>query len=200
MPFLPFSFGRMAYNYDNDYNTPDYFGKPIPDVLNFYQNHPVRGNLLDIGAGQGRDALPLAGMGYRVTAIDTSETGINSLRKVASERGLSIETRVHDLDRFEHCDTFDFIHANSVFYFRPEENQVSDELRLQRIYEQSRTNAIFLVGFANAENRAEKLGDALAKLPRAEILFRKYIDTSTTEKVSGLKIASEYHFTVFRKG
>lgn len=200
MPFLPFSFGRMAYNYDNDYNTPDYFGKPIPDVLNFYQNHPVRGNLLDIGAGQGRDALFLAGMGYRVTAIDTSEIGINSLRMSASQRELDIETQIQDLDTFQRYDSFDFIHANSVFYFRSEDNQLSDELRLLRIFDLAKTETFFLVGFANAENRAEKLGDALAKLTKAEILLRKYIDTSTTEKISGLKIASEYHFTVFRKG
>jgi len=190
----------VAYNYDIVYTTPDYFGQPLQEILRFYEGITERGRLLDIGAGQGRDALPLAAMGYDVSAIDTSKTGIVELENKAIQRGLNIDARVHNLDTFDRYELFDFIHSNSVFYFRSEEKNISDEKRLRRIFDLAKTQAVFLLGFTNSDGRAEKLSRALAKFPKAEILCRRYIDTSATEKVSGLKMQSEYHFTVFRKG
>ncbi|MCA1764259.1 MAG: methyltransferase domain-containing protein [Flavobacteriales bacterium] len=190
----------MAYNYDSVYRNPQYFGEPIEEIISFYREQKDRGKLLDIGAGQGRDAIPLALMGYRVTAIDTSPTGIRALKTSAIQNGVEIETRLEGVDSFNRFHRFDFIHLNSLFYFRAEDDAHPDGERLKRIFDLAGSGAIFLVGFSNADGRDEKLRNVLAELPKAEILLRRYIDTSATERVSGLRIPSEFHFTVFCKG
>src|SRR4051794_28790164 len=55
------------------------------------------GRALDLACGAGRNAIYLARLGWRVTAVDFSRTGIARLRERAA--GLAIETRVADLER-----------------------------------------------------------------------------------------------------
>jgi len=49
------------------------------------------GRALDIGIGQGRNALYLAALGWNVTGIDISEKGIEVARAAAQRRKLTIE-------------------------------------------------------------------------------------------------------------
>ena len=49
------------------------------------------GRALDVGAGEGGDALWLAGQGWRVTASDISERGLDRLRAEAARQGLDVE-------------------------------------------------------------------------------------------------------------
>src|SRR5437763_4390638 len=49
------------------------------------------GRALDLGCGEGRNALWLAGLGWRVTAVDFSQVALERGRAVAAERGLEIE-------------------------------------------------------------------------------------------------------------
>ena len=60
-----------------------------------------KGVALDLACGPGRNALYLAELGWRVTAVDGSPIAIDILRKRAAERGLEIETKVADLERGE---------------------------------------------------------------------------------------------------
>lgn len=56
------------------------------------------GSVLDVAAGDGRNALWLAARGFAVSAVDISATAVTMLTRSASSRGLSIATRVADLD------------------------------------------------------------------------------------------------------
>lgn len=49
-------------------------------------------HILDFGAGQGRDALPLARAGYRVTAIDPAPSGLAQIDEAARAEALDIRT------------------------------------------------------------------------------------------------------------
>jgi len=55
--------------------------------------------LLDVSAGIGTQALPLAQLGHRVTARDLSSKAINRLKKEAQERGFSIDAAAADMLR-----------------------------------------------------------------------------------------------------
>jgi 2-polyprenyl-3-methyl-5-hydroxy-6-metoxy-1,4-benzoquinol methylase len=88
-------------NYDQTYkSTDDYFG----DVSSLLAAHMGEikpgGHVLDIGVGQGRNALALAAQGFRVTGIDTSAKAIEQCRAAASAQGLDIE--LHHVDVFDH--------------------------------------------------------------------------------------------------
>ena len=76
------------------------FETPAPVVVQFAEGL-APGAALDVACGPGRNALYLAGRGWRVTAVDGSPIAIDMLRERARARNLSIETRVADLERGE---------------------------------------------------------------------------------------------------
>ncbi len=72
----------------------------------------VGGDSLDLACGSGRHAVWLAGQGFHTMAIDRDAAAIEELKEEASRRGLSIRTRVVDLESGERVlepDSFDLI-------------------------------------------------------------------------------------------
>lgn len=60
------------------------------------------GDVLCLAEGEGRNAVFLAQQGFKITAVDLSETGLAKAKTLASERGVTIETRVSDLSVFDY--------------------------------------------------------------------------------------------------
>jgi SAM-dependent methyltransferase len=58
------------------------------------------GPVLDIGCGEGRNAVFLAERGYEVTAVDQSPIGLRKAERLAAERGVRITTMQADLSEF----------------------------------------------------------------------------------------------------
>jgi cyclopropane fatty-acyl-phospholipid synthase-like methyltransferase len=79
---------------------------------------PRSGRALDIGAGEGRNALFLASLGLDVLAVDQSAVGMQKTQRLARERGLALRTQAIDLTNFdaEH-NSFDVI--TSIFVHLP---------------------------------------------------------------------------------
>jgi SAM-dependent methyltransferase len=69
------------------------FREPVPLVVEFTRDLGP-GDALDLAAGPGRNAVYLAGRGWRVTAIDGSSVAIDLL----VSRGFNIDARVSDLE------------------------------------------------------------------------------------------------------
>lgn len=61
----------------------------------------VPGTALDLGAGEGRNAIWLAERGWRVTAVDFSAVGIDKARRLAAARGVSVAWLVADLAEWQ---------------------------------------------------------------------------------------------------
>lgn len=57
--------------------------------------------VLDVGTGQGRNAIWLARHGHRVTAIDISDVAVDQARAIAAEEGVDIEFVAADLEEWE---------------------------------------------------------------------------------------------------
>ena len=55
---------------------------------------------LDVATGGGHTATYLATQGFTVTASDISQAMLDSAQRLAAERGLSIETRLHEAEKF----------------------------------------------------------------------------------------------------
>jgi SAM-dependent methyltransferase len=60
------------------------------------------GKALDIGMGEGRNALFLAANGWEVTGFDISDVGVRLAVEAAQKRGLKLEAVVDDVDRFDY--------------------------------------------------------------------------------------------------
>ncbi|MEZ5165256.1 MAG: class I SAM-dependent methyltransferase [Acidimicrobiales bacterium] len=59
------------------------------------------GDALCFADGEGRNGVHLAELGHRVTSVDLSENGLAKARKLALDRGVTIETVVADLADFD---------------------------------------------------------------------------------------------------
>lgn len=67
-------------------------------------------NALDLGCGEGRNALYLARAGFHVTAVDFADVALERLQNVAHDEDLSIETVCEDMFTFlESPHQFDFV-------------------------------------------------------------------------------------------
>jgi 2-polyprenyl-3-methyl-5-hydroxy-6-metoxy-1,4-benzoquinol methylase len=54
----------------------------------FAKNIKQKGKVLEIGVGEGRDAIWMAEQGFEVEGIDNAEAGIEKVQKMARERKL----------------------------------------------------------------------------------------------------------------
>jgi SAM-dependent methyltransferase len=59
---------------------------------------------LDVATGGGHTAVYLAGRGYTVTAADISPAMLESTSKLAAERGVALETRLHEAERLPYAE------------------------------------------------------------------------------------------------
>ncbi|WP_201579478.1 class I SAM-dependent methyltransferase [Psychrobacter sp. Pi2-52] len=74
------------------------FGTEPNDFLReTFEQIPVGGHVLCLAEGEGRNAVFLAEQGFKVTAMDMSEVGLNKANKLAKDRGVAITTQVADL-------------------------------------------------------------------------------------------------------
>jgi len=89
-------------DYDHDYEeTADYFGTEPEDVLVAYADRIDRSRpVLDIGAGQGRNALHLARLGYTVEAIDPSTVAVRTLSAAAEREALPLQATCCGFETF----------------------------------------------------------------------------------------------------
>src|SRR6185503_12506098 len=60
------------------------------------------GKALDIGTGEGRNALFLAAEGWEVTAFDISDVAVKLTREAADRKGLKLSALVADADLFDY--------------------------------------------------------------------------------------------------
>lgn len=87
--------------WDQRYSESDYaFGTEPNDFVRAMADRLPAGRLLSLGEGEGRNAVWLAEQGFRVTAVDSSAVGLDKARRLASERGVRIDTRHADLADF----------------------------------------------------------------------------------------------------
>ena len=85
------------------YNEAEYvFGTEPNDFLRqVFENIPAGGKVLCLAEGEGRNAVFLAEQGYKVTAMDLSEVGLNKALKLASDKGVDIKIEVADLADYQ---------------------------------------------------------------------------------------------------
>jgi SAM-dependent methyltransferase len=76
----------------------DFATEPVPLLAEAASQLPP-GRALDLACGTGRNALWLAERGWKVTAVDGAAAAIEILRGRARERGLTVDTRVADLEK-----------------------------------------------------------------------------------------------------
>ena len=94
-------YSNITEMWDNRYSEAGYaYGQDPNEFLKDSAGHIPRGNVLCLGAGEGRNAVYLAQQGFNVTAVDISEVGLNKAQLLAKKMKVHINTIHTDISNF----------------------------------------------------------------------------------------------------
>lgn len=158
----------QAIDWDERYSGDNLvYGEAANDFLvSMAGRFPKVGNALDIGAGEGRNALFLASCGLSVLAVDQSAVGMQKAERLARERGLKLRTEAADLNDFDAApNSFDVV--SSIFVHLPQELRAKVH---QRVVHWLKPGGLFLLDAYGPEQLERDTGGPknlalLASLP-----------------------------------
>lgn len=111
-------------DYDARYDREDYYWGLTPNRLCYELMRilpPVRPyRVLDMGCGEGKDAVFLAKCGYAVTAFDLSEQGLNKAKRLAERNQAEVSFFKADLLDYRPDREFGIIFSSGVLHFLPQ--------------------------------------------------------------------------------
>jgi SAM-dependent methyltransferase len=109
-----------SVKYDQHYRAdPAACGEPFAEFAAFCRE-AAPGTVLDLGCGQGRDALMFARAGHRVVGVDVSVVGIEQMVAAARAQGLAVDGLVDDIVTFQPAEAFDLVVLDRVLHMLPE--------------------------------------------------------------------------------
>lgn len=116
------------YNpYDQKYASQEYYWGKKPSaicdrVIEIIRPHPdFRPKLLDLGCGEGRNAIYFAKHGFQVVGLDSSLPGLEKTSRYAEEVGVHVETIHADIVNYEIEDIYDVIFSTGTLQYLPPE-------------------------------------------------------------------------------
>jgi SAM-dependent methyltransferase len=111
----------MAYDYDKLYgSTPRALGEPAKVFVDFFEQQTGEAlRVLDVGCGQGRDALFIARKGHSVVGVDLSPNGIRDLNDAAGRENLPIQAIAADIVGYTPDGAFDVLLFDRTLHMLP---------------------------------------------------------------------------------
>jgi tellurite methyltransferase len=92
-------------------------GEPSVEVVELVPALLPGARVLDLGCGEGRNALYLATRGCDVTAVDRSEAGLRKLSYMANRAGVSLTTHVADIATLDIEDEYALVMAHGFLHY-----------------------------------------------------------------------------------
>ena len=97
--------------------TPSTMCERVIEIIRPSADCPLK--LLDLGCGEGRDAVYFAKHGFDVFGVDVSLSGLEKMKKYAEEVGVYVETIHANLVDYEPEDTYDVIFSTGTLHYLP---------------------------------------------------------------------------------
>lgn len=117
-------YSSVVTEYDKRYDTEEYYWGLMPndicyDIMKILP--PVKPyRVLDIGCGEGKDAVFFAKCGYAVTAFDISEQGIEKAKSLAGHNQVEVQFFKADIFDYRPDAEYDIIFSSGVLHFLPQ--------------------------------------------------------------------------------
>jgi len=147
---------------------------PTSDIAEFHDLIPPDSAVLDVGCGEGRNAIFLAGLGHRAEGFDLSEAGISKAKAIAAARGVDVRFWSQDLTAFTFERNYDAILSHGVLHLP--EKQARDAF-IQRAQAHTMPGGLHFIGiFTNRLPAAPDLADFTHSLFDVGELPEKYRD------------------------
>lgn len=110
--------------YERKYSGESYYWGLVPSSMCYEVMRlkpPTRRiRVLDIGCGEGKDAVFFARNGYEVTAFDIAESGLSKGRRFAEACGVNVNFFRADLMDFRPDEEYDIVFSSGVLHYIPE--------------------------------------------------------------------------------
>jgi tellurite methyltransferase len=88
----------MAKDYERIYQGNDlYWGEAPSEIVKRFAELAPQGKALDLGMGEGRDALYLASLGFDVTGVESADSGVIKCERLAEERRVTVHAICEDV-------------------------------------------------------------------------------------------------------
>ncbi len=188
----------MTVTYDKYYQTENFFGEPYPELIDFMSDYPKKGNVLDMGCGQGRDAIALARLGYSVTGIDKSKVGIEQMKKIGEIENLNLDGQVGDIYSFDRFDEFDVVLLDSMFHFA-KKDRVKEIGLVKRIVSDVRNGSLIVVCIQEVGDKVHILNQAIDYEKKLLRLTDKKFTYTFEDSESGHKSETDYRMIAVEK-
>ena len=149
--------------------------KPNATIDEFRHLFDRTWSILDVGCGDGKNSLYLAGLGYEnIDAFDLSDKAIAKLNRLASLEGIGINCWVQDLKQFEFAKNYDLILSFGTLHFVPREDWRSFILKAKH---NTATNGINIIQlFTNVLPASPDIAPYAVGLAEDEEIRRLYCD------------------------
>ena len=150
-----------------------YWGKEPDKGVKLILKYKKSGNVLDLGCGEGRNALFLAKNGFGVTGVDISEEGIKKYEEIVKQNNLKVKGIIEDIRKFKFNNKYDIIISNATLHFL-KEKEVKDII--EKIKENTKKYGLNVISVFTEEN-PDKNFPYLFKINEL-LLFNRYFSLS----------------------
>ncbi len=184
--------------YDKYYQTENLFGEAYPELIAFFKKRTKKGTVLDLGCGQGRDAIPLARLGFEVLGVDNSAKGIAQMNAIATAENLPLSGEVADIYEFEDYGAFDFLLLDSMFHFTKSSKKKEIAL-VKKIIESAKPDAIIVFCIQDTGNKVKILNETIDEQGGMERLYETNLMYRFVDQESQHSSETAYKMLVIKK-
>lgn len=188
----------MSIAYDKYYQTEHLFGEPYPELIEFFDKYPNKGKVLDLGCGQGRDAIALARLGYFVTGIDNSKVGIDQMNQIGKSEKLNLIGQVEDVYTYDRYYESDIILLDSMFHFA-KKDKAKEVALIQKIVSNIRDGCLVVICIQDTGKKVQILNQSIDFEKQLKRLVDKKFKYIFEEKESGHKTETNYRLIIVEK-
>ena len=114
---------KKSNAYDKKYADQNYYWGKKPSVMCdtimqiMGSNGKFRPRLLDLGCGEGRNAVYFAKHGFEVVGLDISAVGLEKTKKYAEEEGVQVRTVHADINDYQLTEVYDVIFSTGTLHY-----------------------------------------------------------------------------------
>lgn len=152
-----------------------------PDVINFIDDYKVnkQDRILDLGCGEGRNAIYLLEKGYNVLAIDYSSSVIDMCNKLSSNK-YERHFKQFDIIEDEEKEKFNYIYSIAVLQLFVLKEHRNKFLSFIRTYLLEDGRCLLCVLGDGKQNYTSNIKDAFKDTKRVVMNTNKNLDIATT--------------------
>ena len=165
---------------DDDATT---FGKePNPTIKERWTLFTKNGTVLDVGCGEGKNAIFLAKKGFVVDAFDISESGIEKLKRLALKNHVKVNAWVQNLLDYTSEKQYDVVTSHGTLHFIPKQEWKNFILKVKK---QTKSGGVHIMQiFTNTIPASPDIAPFVKGLADEGELFELYDDWKIIETKS----------------